>query len=463
MKPWLKSLLIFVVVALSACQSPAVPTPRQQGTATAPAPTGQPGSTELAPTARPTEPLATSRPVQEIKSSRARAAAPTETPAGLPELVRGNNAFALDLYRALRSSEGNLFYSPYSISLALAMTYAGARGETEAGMARALHFTLDQASLHPAFNALDLELASRARPSEGMGGNGFELSIANSLWGQQGFDFEPPFLDTLAENYGAGLRAADFARAPEDARKAINDWVSDQTRNRIENLVPDGAITPLTRMVLANAIYFKAAWQYPFDEDATAPAPFHLLDGTQASVPMMKLSETYSYASGEGWQAVALPYEQGQLSMVVLLPAAGGFEVFEQGLDGARLQGILDGLRGRHLILSVPRFRVESSFALADPLSQLGMGAAFAPDQADFSGMTGGRDLYISDVVHKAFVSVDEAGTEAAAATAVMMAATAMESDEPLALAVDRPFLFLIVDQPTGAVLFLGRVLDPGG
>jgi serpin B len=381
--------------------------------------------------------------------------------ADLGQLVEGNSAFAFDLYRLLaeQQEEANLFYSPYSISLALAMTYAGARGETEQQMADALRFALPQDNLHPAFNALDQELAQRGEGAQGKDEKGFRLNIANAIWGQQGYAFLDAFLDTLAMNYGAGLRVLDFASAPEQSRVTINDWVSEETEGKIEDLIPQGAIDPLTRLVLTNAIYFNAAWANPFEEQATQEGPFTLLDGSQVTVPMMRQTESFGYAKGEGYQAVELPYDGREMAMVILLPDRDDFEAFEDSLDGDRVQAIIKDLKYQQVALTLPKFEFDSRFSLNQALAALGMPGAFS-SRADFAGMTGNKDLFISDVVHKAFVSVDEEGTEAAAATAVVMKLSAV-AEEPVLVNVDHPFVFLIRDIETGAVLFVGRVADP--
>jgi len=396
-----------------------------------------------------------------LASGKERVSADVPT-ADMRVLVEGNSAFALDLYRLLaeQRSDENLFYSPYSISLALAMTYAGARGETEAQMADALALTLPQEQLHPAFNALDQALAQRGEGAEGKDEQGFRLNIANAIWGQKDYTFLEAFLDTLATNYGAGLRVLDFAGAPEKSRVTINDWVSDETEGKIENLIPQGGIDPLTRLVLTNAIYFNAAWANPFHEEATKDGAFTLLDGSQVTVPQMRQTESLGYARGDGYQAVELPYDGGEMSMVVLLPEREGFEAFEASLDGVQVQSIVEDLTYRQIALTMPTFEFSSRFGLNQALADLGMPGAFS-DVADFSGMTGEKDLFISDVVHKAFVSVDEEGTEAAAATAVVMKLSAMP-ESPIEVTVDHPFIFLIRDLETGAILFVGRVLDPG-
>jgi serpin B len=387
---------------------------------------------------------------------------PAAGPAGdqeLAALVEGNSRFALDLYRALRDQEGNLFFSPYSISTALAMTYAGARGQTEEQMARALHFDLPQESLHSAFALLAGELASRGDSAAGTDGQGFRLNVANALWLQEGFDLLSAYLALVEGAYGAAPRLVDFQGAPEEARVTINDWVATETEDRITDLIPPGVIDALTRLVLTNAIYFNAAWQVPFEQNLTSDGPFTLLDGEQVSVPMMRQAEMLPYTAGDGYQAVELFYDGGELSMVILLPEAGQFEAFEGSLDEALLAEVEAGLSPQQIDLSLPRFEFDSEFSLSKALASLGMEDAFT-DAADFSGMTGGLDLLISEVLHKAFVSVDEEGTEAAAATAVVMKLTSAPA-EVTRVTVDRPFLFFIRDLNTGAMLFLGRVVDP--
>jgi len=400
-----------------------------------------------------------------LKSDKERITSPDVSTSEQALLVEGNSAFAFELYQALKEElqgkEDNLFYSPYSISLALAMTYAGARGETAEQMAATLQFMLEQERLHPAFNWLDAELASRGESAEGKDGEGFRLNIVNAIWGQKDYEFLSSFLDVLAENYGAGLRILDFITETEKSRVTINDWVSDQTEGRIEDLIPQGLIDALTRLVLTNAIYFNAAWEHPFNGNITADGPFYLLDGGQVIVPMMKQTESFGYTEGEGYQAVELLYDGGELSMVVFLPEAGKFEAFEEELQAEQVCDIISGLQPTLVTLTMPQFEFDSEFNLKDTLAGMGMEDAFS-DGADFSGMTGKRELSISDVLHKAFVSVDEAGTEAAAATAVIMKFTATPEPPPtVKVTIDRPFIFLIRDIETGAILFIGRVMNP--
>ncbi len=394
-----------------------------------------------------------------LQSDKPRNTSPATDKADLASLVDANSAFSFDMYRMLRSTDGNIFYSPYSISLALAMTYAGARGDTEKQMASALHFLLPQDRLHPAFNDLDLTLASRGQGAKGKDGKGFRLNIVNAIWGQKGFGFLSPFLDVLAENYGAGLRILDYMKDPEQARQTINNWVNEQTEEKIKDLVPQGAIDTLTRLVLTNAIYFNAAWKYPFNKYATTNGEFNLLNGNRVTVPLMQQTESFGYAKGNGYQAVELPYDGSELSMVVLVPEPGQFNSFESSLSSQKVGSIIQQIKSREVVLSMPKFKYESSFGLKKALTDLGMGVAFTTG-ADFSGMDGKKDLFIQDVLHKAFVSVDEAGTEAAAATAVIIGVTSVPA-ETIELKIDRPFIFLIRDIGTGTILFIGRVVNP--
>jgi serpin B len=398
-------------------------------------------------------------PGEVALSSLTRTTSPNVPGADASELVAGNKAFAFDVYQQVRGDDGNVFFSPYSISLALAMTYAGARGETEQEMADALHFTLAQDRLHPAFNDLDLQLAARGEGTADEDA-GFRLNIVNRLWGQAGYEFLADYLDILAVNYGAGLSLLDFVSGPEESRLVINDWVSDVTEGRIENLIPPGAITPDTRLVLTNAIYFLGAWLHPFDEAATRDAPFDLVDGTEVTARMMTQQESFRYASGDGYQAVELPYVGNELAMFILVPDTGRFEAFESSLDAAGVDAMISELAYQELRLSMPRFTFSWQSSLTRILSDLGMPSAFG-DQADFSGMDGTRNLAIQDVIHQAFVAVDEEATEAAAATAVVIGLTSVQTEQPLVLTIDRPFVFVIRDLETGTILFFGRVLDP--
>jgi serpin B len=396
----------------------------------------------------------------ELKSDKPRETAPKVTPSDQTALVSGNTDFAIKLYQLLQTKDGNLFYSPYSISEALAMTYGGARGETEKQIAAAMRFQLGQAQLHPAFNNLDIELDKRGQGAQGADGKGFRLNVVNAIWGQKDFNFSAAYLDLLAQNYGAGMRIVDYINKSEPARQTINQWVSDQTEAKIKDLLPQGSITPLTRLVLTNAIYFNAAWASQFKKEMTQDGQFKLLNGSTITAPMMRQQKSLHYAETADYQAVELPYDGNELSMVILLPGLVNFSNFEKGLTSAQLKTILDSLKNSEVNLSLPKFSVTSEFNLNQALSDLGMPLAFSPTEADFSGIDGARDLYISDVVHKAFVNVDEAGTEAAAATGVVVGTTSMPM-EIKEMKIDHPFIFLIRDNPTGTILFMGRIQNP--
>lgn len=388
--------------------------------------------------------------------------------AQIEELVAGNNAFAFDLYQAIReNSDGNLFYSPYSISQALAMTYAGARGNTETQMAEVLGFTLPQSELHSTFSALNLDLIERgnAEGSEAEGVPPRALHVANALWGERSYPFLPDYLTLTQTQYGAGLRLVDFRGNPDAARAEINDWVADNTEDRIQNIVPEDAITEDTRLALANAIYFKANWLDTFNEAATSDAPFTLMDGSTVDIPFMRQRERFAYVRGEGYQAIELLYQSQGSAMLIILP--DDFSAFEAALDEETFDNIVNSMRFAEVNLAMPKFTFEYAINLADTLEAMGMTDAFDEEAADFSGMADippGTNLYISSVLHKAFIAVDENGTEAAAATVVIVAeATSAQPDEPVVMTIDRPFLFAIRDQRTGTLLFVGRVLNPSG
>ena len=369
----------------------------------------------------------------------------------LPAVAEANNAFALDLYGQLKGTEGNLFFSPYSVTSALAMTYAGARGQTDAEMAEVLHFSLPQERLHPA--CAELKQAVEGDRSVA----GCELSVANALWAQQGLHLLDEFRELTRSHYGAGLRELDFHTATEQARQTINRWVEQQTRDKIRDLLKRGDVLPDTMLVLTNAIYFKGLWHQQFDKAQTREAPFTVEPGRQVRVPMMSQKGEFGLGHGDGLQLLELPYVGDELAMVILLPAApDGLAALEESLNTANLGKWLATLRERDVVVYLPRFELTVRFDLTDVLRAMGMSAAFT-GRADFSGITGAKDLFISKVVHKAFVSVDEEGTEAAAATGVVMRKTAL----PPTFRVDHPFLFLIRHQPTGAILFVGRVTDP--
>lgn len=458
MKRWLTAILSgwLVLALLTGCGgAPVAPDPTP-GETPGRVPGNTPGDAPASPPAR----TPGDAPAKALQSSAQRIMQPGATPDDLAALQAGNRRFAMDLYQALRTQPGNVMLSPYSISQALAMTYAGARGQTAVQMAQVLHFDLPPERLHPAFNRLDLDLQAAGGDLEGEKQK-FQLNVANALWGQQDYSFLADYLDLLAINYGAGLRLVDFKTNPEAARQAINDWISQQTQKKIQNAVGPGVIHSDTRLALANAIYFNADWQTPFAAQKTRSAPFYLLDGSPVDVPLMSFEKAKSlaYAAGQGYQATVLPYAGNTASMVVIVPEAGNFDAFEAGLDAQKLADILSGLKAQPVALSLPKFTFEGDYQLSNTLANLGMPDAFS-GQADFSGMDGQGGLSIGSVIHKTYVAVDEKGTEAAAATIITMEVTAMQ-DQPVRLVVDRPFLFLIRDDATNTILFLGRVVNP--
>ena len=385
-----------------------------------------------------------------------------EAPAGDVTAVAAEDpAFGAALLAALGAgSDANLAVSPLSIRLALAMAYAGAEGETAAQMAEVLGYNLPAGRLHAALNALDLAIEDRTGTFPGEGGEerSIEVSISNALWGQAGFPIRQDFLDTLALDYGAGLRVVDFATAAEAARQTINAWVAGETNDRIPELIPAGVLDAQTLLVLTNTVYLLADWALPFDSQATADGAFTRLDGTTVTVPLMHQLLVADQAAGDGWQAVDLPYVGGEVAMLVVVPDEGRFEEIEG--EAAGLFGeARAALASADVQVTLPRFEFRTQASLPETLRSLGMVDAFVPGAADFTGISAEGALFISDVIHEVFVSVNEAGTEAAAATAVVMGRGA--PPVPVEINVDRPFLFWLYDRATGAVLFMGRVLDP--
>jgi serpin B len=399
--------------------------------------------------------------IETARSSVVRATDPSVSAADAATLASDNAAFALDAYHKLIATSGNLVFSPASISIALAMTYAGAAGTTASEMAAVMHYTLPPERLHPAFDALDLALASRGEGKLGADGGPMRLHVVNAAWGERTYHFNSSYLDTLAADYGTGLNLLDFITGFESARVTINDWVAGQTENRIKDLLPESTLDSATRLVLTNAVYFNAAWLTPFDPQDTSDGTFNRLDGTTVTTKFMGAElPSVPALKGDGFAAVSLPYQDDRLSMLVVVPDSGTLAAFESSLDATKLGAIVAGLTSQQVQLALPRFKTETSQSLEDLLKALGMTSAFAVGQADFSGMDGTHNLYISKVIHKAFIDVAEKGTEAAAATAVVMRnGSALQSG--ISVVADRPFLYFLRDQPTGAVIFMGRVLDP--
>ena len=378
-----------------------------------------------------------------------------EYPEHTEQLVRDNTAFAFDLYAQLKNEPGNLFLSPYSISTALAMTYAGAQEQTAEQMAQALNFSLPQAHLHGAFGYLIKQINRQAEAGD------YDLSVANALWLQQDYEFLAMYLGLVSAHYEAALERVDFVRQTEPSRQRINDWVARQTEGKIEDLIPEGAVHRLTRLVLTNAIYFKGDWAQQFDPDKTQEADFTVSPDKTVKAPLMHQQDDFRYAQTDTLQILELPYKGKALSMLVLLPdKADGLAALEAKLNAENLSQWQQQMRQREVIVYLPRFEITSQFGLSDTLSAMGMPDAFT-ENANFSGMDGTRELFISDVLHKAFVEVNEEGTEAAAATGVIVGITSRSLLQPPIFRADRPFIFLIKDNATGSILFLGRLADP--
>jgi serine protease inhibitor len=382
-------------------------------------------------------------------------AAYIENPA--PAVVEGNTDFALDLYRELKNTKGNLFFSPYSISTALAMTYAGARENTAKQMADVLHFPPGQKEFHSVFGQLESLL------NEVQNQGDVRLNVANSLWPQEGYPFLEEYLSLVKKHYGVVIMPSDYQRAAEKARKNINQWVEEKTRDKIKNIIPPGILNALTRLVLVNAIYFRGNWASQFDDSRTKEDTFYLLSGKTVQTPLMAQEKVFAYGDEEFLQVLELPYVGGSLSMIVFLPKEkDGLLQLEKQLTAANLRMWASGLRKQKVKVFLPRFKMTSQFVLAKTLAAMGMHDAFNPNKANFSGMDGRLHwLYIGAVLHKAFIDVNEEGTEAAAATATLLGRVKMAPQPPI-FRVDHPFIFLIRENTTGSILFLGRVMDPG-
>jgi len=409
---------------------------------------------------------ATGEPPAEEPTGSLPEGSPSSTNERMAELIAGNAAFALDLHEQLTAADDvdNVFVSPYSISVALAMTYGGAGGDAATAMRDTLGFSLGEET-HPTFGELQDQLDDRAttdahRSDDQETVDAFQLAVANALWGAADYPFAEEYLDFVDEHYGGGFNEADFANDYEAERNRINEWVAEATEDRIEELIPEDGLSAQTVLVLTNAIYFMAGWEQEFDPDETTDGTFRALDGTASTVPMMKQNLRTDYAEVPGAQAIELPYVGGEVSMVLIIPDDGEFESIQAELTGPTLFGIFDALGDASGDLRMPKFEYDFDAELSKVLEEMGMEAAFGPG-ADFSKMVeSGSGPGIDDVFHKAFVSVDEEGTEASAATAVVMEESA--PGRSFDLTVDRPFLFCIRDRPTDAILFLGRVTDAG-
>lgn len=380
----------------------------------------------------------------------------------LNKLVQANHQFAFDFYHQLAQSNPmeNVVISPYSINLALTMAAGGAAGQTAEEMRQVLHTQPFGGDVHTIWNVLSAAIESRSESVDDQA-PGFDLRIANAIWGQAGYAFEADYLDLLAKNYGAGLRLADFKTAPEQSRVEINDWVADQTEERIPELIPAGAIHPLTRLALINAVYFKAPWRFPFNPENTTQETFTLRSAEVVKVPMMHQTQDLSYLQTENLTMVVLPYSAGKLEMVLIQPSPDYFETFEQDFTAETLQSIRGQQEWGGVRLSLPRYQFSTDVNLKAALSAMGMPTAFDPDQADFSDITREEQIYIDAALHKAFIDVNEEGTEAAGATAILLAGKSMPAREPVEISFDSPFFFILQDRETGSILFYGRVMNP--
>lgn len=369
-------------------------------------------------------------------------------------VVAGNTDFAFELYRQLRETKGNLFFSPYSISTALALTYAGARNDTEKQMVETLYFNLRQNMFHCAFGKLQKQLNEQGKKGD------YQLSVANALWLQKDYELLKAFIDLNKTHYDAGLNRVNFKTQAEKARKTINEWVEKKTNQKIKNLIPAGTLDVLTRLVLTNAVYFKGDWASQFELKDTKEAAFYVSSEEKVKADLMYKKADFNYAETNDIQILELPYKGEDLSMIVLLPKeVDGLVRFEQSLTTENLSRWLKMLRSREVIVHLPKFKLTSRFELAGLLGKMGMPDAFSP-RADFSGMTGNKDLFIAAVLHKAYVDVNEEGTEATAATGVVMKLTAMPAPPPIFRA-NHPFVFMIKDNTSNSILFIGRLTNP--
>jgi serpin B len=385
---------------------------------------------------------------------------PAMISAGNPqEVADGNNRFAFSLYHAMNDgvAGANQVFSPFSVSTALAMVYAGARNETKTQMSRTLYFPTEE-KFHGDYKKLLKDL------DEGAAGK-IRLNIANGLWAQHDFQFLDPYLTLVRQNYGSELKNVDFKDAAirEQTRKEINLWVEERTNDKIKGLLGTNDLDRLTRLVLVNAIYFYGEWANPFKKESTAPNEFYISEETKIKTPFMSRTGSYHYYEDAKIQALEMPYKDNNASMIIFLPnAKDGMPEFEKLFDFKYYSDILDSFQPTEVRLLLPKYKIDFRIGLGNTLSQMGMPLAFSPGGADFSGMTGKRDLCISKVIHQAFIEVDEKGTEAAAATAVvMMHTSARHSSDLKVFRADHPFIFVIKDNATGSILFMGKIMNP--
>lgn len=380
-------------------------------------------------------------------------------PAGdaLEMVVEAHNRFAFDLYRRYSFASGNIFFSPYSISTALAMTYEGAKGATAEEMQSVFYFPQDENTRRSGYEILCGDINRKDKK--------YTLSTANALWAQKDYPFLQGYFAAVEKHYGGRVVNMDFVKAPEISRRKINRWVEEQTGDKIKDLIPSGLIGPLTRLVLTNAIYFKGEWVRQFDSKKTEEQDFKVAQDKTSRVPMMQSAgpdSVFNYAENSALQILEMPYSGNELSMLLLLPKRHDIKPMEEMLSPSKLSEWKRVMKEQRVDVFIPRFKFETKYFMAKDLADMGMKTAFT-GSADFTGMSGKRELFISEVVHQAFVEVNEEGTEAAAATAVVMRLTAMHPGEPAVpvFRADRPFIFIIQQKATGHILFLGRVGNP--
>lgn len=380
-------------------------------------------------------------------------------PTLLEDFVANNNDFAFEFYKTTQQEHSNLVFSPYSISIATGMLYAGAEGSTEQQIAQALHFNLSDPDIHKGFNYLDVSLKKACREADE---DEFTLHIMNAVWGQQNYIFLEDYLNTLAIHYGAGINLLDFTVDPEGARSMINGWVANQTKDLIQDLLGPNSITWDTKLVLTNAIYFYGEWLSTFDKDNTTGRNFELLDGSTILVNTMYQEKYYPYVAEEDYKAIQLSYKGDRMVMVIVVPAIDTFNEFENSLNHQIWISIVNSLASGKVDLYMPKWEFDTNIDLVEVLKTMGMEDAFEPGGANFSGIDGTHKLFISNAVHKAYILVDEEGTEAAAATGYIAVPTSIEP-EPFLFKIDSPYIYAIMDRETNTILFLGRVLNPAG
>jgi serpin B len=373
---------------------------------------------------------------------------------GVSSVISANNQFALELYSKYKSKEGNIFFSPYSISTAVAMTYEGAKGQTADEIQSVFHFPKDASVRQPAFASIYNELNK--------GSSDYTLKTANALWAQKDYQFLQDYFNTVEKYYGGKVTNLDFKTETEPSRITINKWVEEQTNNKIKDLIPAGYIDSMTRLVLTNAIYFKGTWVWQFDKSLTREADFKVSPTKTVKAQMMSLTgekAKFNYAETDELQMLEMPYKGEELSMVVLLPKQETLDNLEKSLTLEKLNQWKESLKEEKMdAVNIPKFKFETKYFMAEDLADMGMPTAFT-STADFSGMTGEEDLYIGFVIHQAYIDVNEEGTEAAAATAIGIKATAVMPSR--LFIADHPFIFIIQEKSTGNILFLGRVTDP--